>query len=150
MTSLSGEGKYEISPEMRERLDDFYGGFADEETVAKTISDIYRKDQYVIDPHTAVAAAVSRQYREKTGDHTPMVIASTASPYKFARSVLHAIDAEKYDAMSDLEQFDALHQVSGAKIPDAIEEIKNAPVRHKTVAEVPEMKSTVCRMLGLE
>ena len=150
MASLSGEGKYEISPEMRERLDDFYGGFADEETVAKTISDIYRKDQYVIDPHTAVAAAVSRQYREKTGDHTPMVIASTASPYKFARSVLHAIDAEKYDAMSNLEQFDALHQVSGAKIPDAIEEIKNAPVRHKTVAEVPEMKSTVCRMLGLE
>ena len=79
-----------------------------------------------------------------------MVIASTASPYKFARSVLHAIDAEKYDAMSDLEQFDALHRVSGVKIPDAIEEIKNAPVRHKTVAEVPEMKSTVCRMLGLE
>lgn len=71
------------------------------------IGKLYREEQYVIDPHTAVAACVLEKYRRETGDETKTVIASTASPYKFARSVLHAIEADRYDPMTDLEQIDA-------------------------------------------
>lgn len=148
MEDLSEKGEYEITAEMKEKLADFCGGFASEEEVSATIADIYAKDHYVIDTHTAVAAAVYRKYAAETGDHTKTVIASTASPYKFARAVLHAIDA-KYDTLTDLEQFDALREVSGVRIPQAIEDIRSAPVLHNRCAEVNEMKKTVREILGL-
>ena len=150
MASLREGGKYEITDSMKEGLADFYAGYATEKEVAGTIGRIHAECGYVIDPHTAVAATVYHRFREETGDDTPAVIASTASPYKFARAVLHSIDAEKYDAMTDMEQFDALHEVSGVKIPAAIEEIKTAPVRHKTVSSVEDMQKTVRDMLGID
>ena len=150
MESLSGKGSYEITGDMKEKLADFYGNYASEEEVSEIIAKLYEQDQYVIDTHTAVAACVLEKYRKETGDGTKTVIASTASPYKFARSVLHAIDREKYDAMSDLEQFDALEAVSGVRVPRAIEEIRSAPVRHDTVAEVDGMEAAVRKILGLE
>ena len=149
MDALSRGGKYEITPEMRDQLADFYGNYASEDEVAATISRIYREDGYVLDTHTAVAAVVYGKYTEETGDRTKTVIASTASPYKFARSVLHAIDREKYDPMQDMEQIDALAAVSGVKVPEAIEEIRTAPVRHHTVAEVGGMEAAVKKILGL-
>ncbi|MDO4491226.1 MAG: threonine synthase [Lachnospiraceae bacterium] len=148
MDALSGEGEYQITEEMKEKLADFCGGFASEAEVSATIADIYKKDGYVIDTHTAVAAAAYRKYVAETGDTTKTVIASTASPYKFARAVLHSID-EKYDALTDLEQFDALAEVSGVKIPQAIEEIRTAPVRHDRCVEVNEMEKAVKEILGL-
>ncbi|MCC6095515.1 MAG: threonine synthase [Eubacterium sp.] len=149
MKALSEGGRYEITPDMQEKLSDFIGGYATEQEVFATIHKLYAQDHYVIDPHTAVAATVYDAYTAKSSDITPTVIASTASPYKFARNVLHAIDAKKYDPMTDLEQFDALHEVSGVKIPAAIEEIKSAPIRHNTVAEIGEMKDVIRRMLGV-
>ena len=80
MESLSGNGAYTITEDMRARLGDFYGNFASEEETAGTIRSLYEKEGYVIDPHTAVAACVYEKYREKTGDNTPSVIVSTASP----------------------------------------------------------------------
>lgn len=150
MASLREGGKYEITDSMKEGLADIYAGYATEKEVAGIIGRIHAECGYVIDPHTAVAATVYHRFREETGDDTPAVIASTASPYKFARAVLHSIDAEKYDAMTDMEQFDALHEVSGVKIPAAIEEIKTAPVRHKTVSSVEDMQKTVRDMLGID
>ena len=76
------------------------------------------------------------------------VIASTASPYKFARSVLHAID-DKYDAYDDMEQFDILSSVSKTKLPDAILELKNAEIRHRDVIEASDMKETILKKLGV-
>ncbi|MEE0954977.1 MAG: threonine synthase [Eubacterium sp.] len=148
MKKLSSGGKYEITDNMRAGFADFYGGFAPEEEVFATIKKIYENDHYVIDPHTSVAASVKDDYVKATGDDRVTVIASTASPYKFARNVLKAIDP-KYDSQTDLEQFDTLHEVSGVAVPAAIEDIKSAPVRHKTVAEVSEMEQTVKDMLGL-
>ncbi len=149
MESLSGTGIYEISGEMREKLEDFYGNYATEEEVSEIIAKLYREDRYVIDTHTAVAACVLEKYRRETGDETKTVIASTASPYKFARSVLHAIDGAKYDGMTDLEQIDDLEAVTGVKVPRAIEEIRSAPVRHNTVADVEGMEAAVRKILGL-
>ncbi len=147
MKSLSENGSYEIDAAMKAQLRDFYGAYAAEDQVFAAIHDIYDKDAYVIDTHTGVAAAVYGQYVAETGDKIPTVIASTASPYKFARNVLHAIDGDKFDGLSDMEQFDAMHEVSKVKIPNAIEEIKTAPIRHKTVIETSEMEAEVKRIL---
>jgi len=132
MRELSEKGCYSITPGMKEKLADFYGGYATEQEMSAAIAELYEKEKYIIDPHTAVAAAVYNKYRRETGDDTCTVIVSTASPYKFTRSVMNAIDT-KYDRLSDFELFDELHAISGVKIPKAIEDIRTAPVRHDTV-----------------
>lgn len=148
MQSLASEGAYEITPAMREKLTDFYGNFATEEETAQTIRNLYEETGYVIDTHTAVAADVYKKYKADTKDMTKAVIASTASPFKFTRSVMKAIDP-KYDSMGDFELVDELSVIGKVEVPKAIEEIRNAEIRHQTVVEVPEMKAVVKKFLGM-
>ena len=148
MKSLSEAGKYDITESMKAQLADFYGEYASEADTAEEIREVYEKTGYVLDTHTAVASKVRRKYLAETKDETKTVIASTASPYKFTRSVMNAID-EKYDKMSDFELVDELNKISGVAVPKAIEEIRTAPVLHDTVVEVDEMKTTVKKFLGL-
>ncbi len=150
MTELSKSGKYTITPAMREQLKDFCGYFASEPESAATIRGAWQEDAYVMDPHTSVAACAYRKYREESGDTRTTVIASTASPYKFTRSVMEAIDAEKYGKMGDFELVDELQALSGTAVPKAIEEIRSAPVRHRTVCEVQDMEQTVRDFLGVK
>ena len=149
MTMLTGEGKYAITPEMREQLKDFYGNYTNEAETAEVIKNLYEKTGYVIDTHTAVAAGVYGKYKKETGDTTKTVIASTASPFKFTRSVMDAIDKEKYDAMSDFELVDELSRIANVKVPNAIEEIRSAKVLHDMVCEVNEMPSVVKKFLNM-
>ena len=142
MKSLQENGSYTITEDMRAQLTSFYGNFASEEETAAVIQEIYKEAGYIIDTHTAVAAAVYKKYQKETGDKTKTVIASTASPYKFTRSVMTAIDA-KYDSKPDFELVDELEKLSKVKVPQAIEEIRTAPVLHKTVCEVEEMEQVV-------
>jgi threonine synthase len=148
MASLAKTGAYEITDEMKAALSDFSGGYATEEETAEEIRRVYEKEGYVIDTHTAVASHVSRVYREHTGDQAVTVIASTASPYKFARSVMQAIDP-KYADCGDFELIDELSVLSHTKIPAAIEEIRTAPVLHDHVIEIGEMKDSVKQFLGI-
>lgn len=148
MAALTGKGKYEISAQMRSELGDFYGNYATEEETAAEIGRLYRECGYVIDTHTAVASAVYRKYRQETGDDTKTVIASTASPFKFARSVMNAIDG-KQDAKTDFQLIDELSALAGVKVPGAVEEIRTAPVLHNRQCEVGEMKDTVKEFLNL-
>ena len=148
MKSLRETGKYEITPEMKAQLSDFYGNYATEEEDAAAIKRLYEDTGYVIDTHTAVAATVYEKYKKDTGDDTVTVIASTASPYKFTRSVMNAIDS-KYDSMSDFELVDELSKLSNVAVPKAIEEIRTAPVLHDTVCEVDEMSASVKKLLGI-
>ena len=149
MKALSTEGSYEISEEMKAELADFYGNYASEAETAEEISTVYGDTGYVLDTHTAVASAVYGKYVAETGDAKKAVIASTASPYKFTRSVMNAIDAEKYDAMGDFELVDELCVLSGVTVPNAIEEIRNAEVRHNTVCDAADMKDAVKAFLGI-
>ena len=149
MESLAADGKYVIDEQMKAQLADFYGNYANEEETAETIRWIYEGCGYVIDTHTSVAASVYRKYVEETGDTTKTVIASTASPYKFTRSVMEAIDSEKYAAMGDFELVDELSAISKVPVPNAIEEIRSAEIRHNTVAEVDEMSGVVKKILGI-
>ena len=148
MDQLSKEGKYTITEEMKAQLSDFYGNYATEEQTAKAIKSMYDNTEYVLDTHTAVAVAVYKKYRAKTRDNTATVVASTASPFKFARSVMNAIDP-KYDAMSDFELIDEMAKIGHLKVPNAIEEIRNAQIRHNTVCEVDEMPAVVKSFLGM-
>lgn len=149
MSKLNHDGVYAITPEMREQLVDFYGNYATEEETAEEIASVYKKTGYVLDTHTAVASCVYRKYRKETGDNAKAVIASTASPYKFTRSVMNAIDKETYDRLSDFELVDELHKLSGVAVPRAIEEIRTAPVLHDTVVDKDEMKAIVKKFLGI-
>ena len=148
MAALTGEGRYEITDEMKAALKDFYGNYADEAQTAAEIKRLYEDCGYVIDTHTAVASAVYRKYVEETGDHTKTVIASTASPFKFTRSVMNAIDG-KYDEMGDFELVDELSRIANVRVPQAIEEIRTAPVLHDTQCEAAEMKDTVKKFLKI-
>jgi threonine synthase len=143
MKALASAGKYEITPEMKAQLGDFYGNYTSEAETAEVIRNLYEKTGYIIDTHTAVAAGVYQKYKEETGDTaTKTVIASTASPFKFTRSVMDAIDS-KYDSMTDFELVDELSKIGNVAVPQAIEEIRSAQVRHNTVCEVNEMPQVV-------
>lgn len=149
MTALTKDGVYEITPQMQEKLKDFYGNYASEEETAEAIRTLYEKTGYILDTHTAVAASVYGKYKAETKDEqTATVIASTASPFKFSRSVMDAIDP-KYDALEEFELIDELSKIGNVKIPNAIEEIRNAPVRHKATCEVDEMPRVVKEFLGM-
>lgn len=148
MNDLKSKGVYAITEEMKKNLADFEAGYATEEQVKQTIHDLYTDTGYVIDTHTAVAASVYNEYRKNTGDTAKPVIASTASPYKFARSVMTAIDAS-YDAMEEFELIDELHKVSQMDIPNAIEEIRNAEIRHTTECDIDQMEASVKAVLGV-
>ena len=148
MKALSETGVYTITPQMREQLADFVGGYATEEETAAAIKELYDRTGYIIDTHTAVAASVYNKYRANSGDTAKTVIASTASPFKFTRSVMKAIDA-RYDAMGDFELVDELSKIGNVKIPKAIEEIRNAPVVHDHVCEVAQMPDAVKEFLGI-
>lgn len=148
MQALSGQGVYTITDDMKSGLADFYGNYATEAETAATIKKVYESDNYIMDTHTAVAATVYDKYVAATGDTLPTVIASTASPYKFTRSVMNAID-EAYDKQTDFELVDELQKLSGVKIPQAIEDIRTAPVRHDTVCDKEDMLTVVKKFLGV-
>lgn len=143
MNDLNTHGKYEITPEMKAQLADFYGNYTSETETAAEIKNLYEKTGYIIDTHTAVATGVYHKYLKNTSDaDTKTVIASTASPFKFTRSVMDAIDP-KYDSMTDFELVDELSRIGNVSVPNAIEEIRTAPIRHNTVCEVDQMPAVV-------
>lgn len=149
MTELKTKGSYAITGEMKANLADFAAGYSTEEQVAKTIHDIYEDTGYVMDTHTAVAATVYKAYREDSKDDRKTVIASTASPYKFAGSVMSAIDP-KYKGQDDFKLIEELQKVSGTELPNAIKEIMNAEIRHNTECDVNQMEQTVKNILGVK
>ncbi|MFI3201630.1 MAG: threonine synthase [Eubacteriales bacterium] len=148
MDTLASVGRYEITEDMQNELIDFVGDYASEQETADTIEALYKKTGYVIDTHTAVAACVHNKYQEATKDKTTTIIASTASPYKFARSVMNAID-HKYDALDDFALIDEMCKISKVAIPKAIDEIRSAPILHKTVCDKKDMKQVVETFLQL-
>ena len=149
MQSLSGNGEYTITDEMRAQLADFYGNFCSEEETTETICRVYKESNYVIDTHTAVAAGVYEKYVKETKDVRPTVIASTASPFKFTRSVMDAISTDN-DNLDDFSLVDKLSEMSGVKVPKAVEEIRSAPVLHDRIVDAPDMPAAVLDILGIK
>lgn len=138
MADLSKFGKYSL---------DLTGGiikgyYATEDETSKAIKDMYEQNGYVLDTHTAVAYASYEKYKKETGDNTPTVIVSTASPYKFTKDVLVSIDS-MYEDMDFFRLMNKLEKISNVKIPAAIDGIENRPIRHKNVIEKTDIKEFV-------
>lgn len=145
---LGKTGRYEVSQDVKDQIKElFWAGCCDDEGTKQTIGDTFRKDHYLCDTHTAVAVNVYRQYKEATGDETKTVIASTASPYKFASSVLGAITDNIPE--DEYAQIDELNRISGLPVPKALAELKNKPVRFTGSIEKSEMEETVLKLLGI-
>lgn len=148
MDDLKTKGVYSINDDMRKSLSCFDGEYATENQVSDTIDNYYKACGYVMDTHTAVAATANKEYTDQTGDNTKSVVVSTASPYKFTRSVMESI-AKDDVSDNDFEMIEKLSKLSGVDIPDAIKQIMDAKILHDTVCTVEEMESQVIKYLGL-
>ena len=150
MAALTKDGEYVITDAMKAELSEFFGAFGSEEETAVKIKEVYDKEGYVMDTHTAVAAVAYDKYKAATGDDkTPTVIASTASPYKFTRSVMEALGEEHKD-LDDFGLVDALSALSGVPVPRAVEEIRTAPVLHDRVVDAVDMPAAVKDILKIK
>lgn len=147
MTALQTVGYYDITGADQSILSLFDAAFATEAETTAEIKRVYEESNYIEDPHTAVASAVYQKYKNKTGDHTPTVIASTASPYKFPVVAVEAVTGQSN--LTDFEALAILHELSGVVLPPAVDGLETAPVRHKTVVAATEMKKEVERYLGI-
>lgn len=147
MESLVNEGEYQLSAVKPEILELFAADFATEQETTDEIKRVYDVADYIEDPHTAVASAVYHKYKEKTGDHTPVVIASTASPYKFPRVAVAAVQGE--DPADDFAAVKELNRLSGVAVPKAVDGLETAEVRHKTVVATADMQKAVESYLGV-
>jgi threonine synthase len=148
MSKLKNEGRYEVSVGMKDRLKEFYGNFATEEETVDAIRKIYDSSKYVIDTHTAVAYEVFEKYKDETKDDAVTVIASTASPFKFPRSVNEALNFEQKEA-SDFQMVETLSKNFDIKIPKGILNLESKPVIHNTTCNKENMRTVIKEFLGL-
>ena len=150
MNRLTTQGWYQISHDALERLQSvFYGGFADRADTSKSIKEAFDKYGYLLDPHSAVGYSVLQKYREETGDTTPAVLASTASPFKFNRAVLEAIgrDTSHKDEFSLLQE---LSSITEQVIPEKLAELRSLTEIHQGVCEKEGMAKVILKFLGID
>jgi len=148
MEQLSKSGTYSIPPAMRKKLTDFVPGYATEEEMRTQIGEVFKATGYCLDTHTAVASRVYYDYRKKSGDTTPSVVASTASPYKFVKSVMSSIDS-KYEQEDELTLLREFPKLSGIPMPQAIKDILDAKVLHDLECDPERMEEIVKKILKM-
>ena len=145
---LKNSGTFCVTDDMEKKITElFWGGCCNDMQTLETIGNTYKEYGYLCDTHTAVAVNVYGQYVKATGDNRPVVIASTASPYKFADSVLSALTDDKADG--DFEKVRQLSRLTSTEIPEPIKALENADIRFNDVCEKDEMLSTVYSALKI-
>ncbi len=142
MKQLNTEGQYTVDSDVLATIsENFKGYYADEEKTGATIKDYFKNHSYLSDTHTAVALSCAEQYISETGDKTPMVVASTASPYKFAADVLKSITGNTpKDALKALE---ILSEISGTEISYPLRNLADRHVRFTNTIEHKDMLAEV-------
>ncbi len=146
MNNLKENGKYEITPEMKENMSCFYGGYADDQKTVEAIESLYGKYGYTVDTHTAVAYQVYADYVKATGDDAQTLIASTASPFKFPRSVLEGL-GQAVDTYNDFELVELLSAKANIEIPAPIKDIDKRPVRHSDICDKDDLDQVILDVL---
>lgn len=150
MNKLKTEGKYEVSDKVKEAIKkEFYGGYCDDSETKSTISKLYKDANYLCDTHTAVAVSVYDKYVSETGDKTPTVIASTASPYKFSKSVLQAV-TDDVKNMNEFDMVNKLNELTGVEVPKPLSSLKDKKVRFSDVVRSDDMQNYVLKSLGVK
>lgn len=146
MKKLVQEGKYEVPNKIKNSLDMFYGNYASETESEKELRELYKSSHYIMDTHTAVAYSVYQKYRLETLDETCTIIVSTASPFKFGRSVCKAIDIETF-CLDDFEVNTKLSESTGNKIPTNLSQLKSKKILHIKNCEKTQMKNAIEEIL---
>ncbi|MCM8710904.1 threonine synthase [Clostridium sp. SYSU_GA19001] len=146
MEQLSKEGWYEINEEMKKKLECLYADFATEDETLSAVKKVQEDSHYLIDTHTAVAYEVYEKYKKSTGDETVTVIASTASPFKFAGSMNKALNFSD-NTVSDFDIIDDMSKKYDIQIPKSIQSLKNKEIRHKVTCKKDEMKELIKKFL---
>ena len=145
MKQLKEEGAYTVPDALKAAIQkEFWAAYCDDARAAEIIGRVYREQHYLCDPHTASGFAAAEDYRNETGDLTPMVILSTASPYKFPAAVLSAIGGDT--GGDEFEQMERLQQMTGVPIPAPLASLKGKKELHTDVIEKEAMSAYV---LGL-
>jgi len=149
MEELKTKGVYSVDPDTLHTLQmSFVGGFADEAGISKTIRDVYDRCDHVVDTHTAVGFNIYNRYYQRSGDETKTVFVSTASPFKFAPSVMDALNGAGYsNGRSDEVITKELSEESGLEIPYGLKDINKKPVLHNLLIEKENMRQTVLDLL---
>ena len=146
MAALNGEGKYQVSPEIARGVQDsFAAGWCDDARSGREIADLFREKNYLMDTHTAVAWTVLKDYRAQTGDETPAVVVSTASPFKFCSSVLEAMGVTQLQPGTAI--IDQLAQVTGVQAPEPLRSLAGKKVRFEDCVEKTAMTGVVQELL---
>ena len=149
MLSLQQDGKYSIDEATLNRIKETFAcGWLGDEDTKKCIKAVYEEDNYVADTHTAVAIKVAQDYNIKSGETYPMVILSTASPYKFNDSVLEAL-GENINGKDEFMLLDRLAQLNKDAIPYGLDKLKTAKVIHDKVCEKQDMIKAVSEFLAI-
>ncbi len=141
MNNLKQVGDYQLTKQEKETLSGIYAGFTDELAIETVVKQVFRESNYVLDPHTAVAKNVADEFRENEGDELEILIISTANPYKFPE-----VFTGKTPKGEEINQF---HQKSNMKIPLAITELDQLPIRQKDYIKTSEMKQKVRDLLKI-
>ena len=144
MTQLNTTGKYKIDAPLKKKLDKiFHADFATESETENMIKEVFGHFKYIVDPHTAVALKVLSNYRRDTRDMTPIIVASTASAFKFTNSVLKAI-GEKIEK-NELKQLENLEIITKRKIPKNLAKLSEMKILHEEICEKEEMSEKVIK-----
>ena len=149
MSELAEKGKYTVTDDVESKIKElFAAGCCDDIETKATIGKVFAEKKYLCDTHTAVAVKVYDDYKAKTGDVTPTVIASTANPYKFSASVLSAI-TDSIKADNEFDMVEELFEKSGEPVPSQLATLKGKTPRFTGVCKKEDMKQVVFDMLGI-
>ena len=149
MKQLSEDGKYEVDTATLDEIKAvFAAGCCDDTETKETIAKVFNEKGYLCDTHTAVAVKVYYDYKEKTGDTTPAIIASTASPFKFSAAVLEAV-AGGTEGLDEFEMVERLAEVTGKACPEQLANLRNKAVRFDGCCSKDKMDGVVFNMLGI-
>lgn len=149
MNELKTAGLYTVDSKTKETLRNlFWAAYATEAETMETVKSVYDRYNYLADPHTAVGINVYEKYVHATGDNTVTIAASTASPFKFNKSVVEAIFGD--ETPSDMNEFELLEYLSektGNDIPEPLKGLDKKEVLHKSVCEPESMKDQIAKIL---
>lgn len=148
MKQLNTEGMYEVNDEIREFIRDFYGNYATREEIYDAIKEVYEKQNYVMDTHTAVAYAVKEKYIKETKDDKQVLVVSTASPFKFPRSICSALNID-VDEISDFEVLKRLSEAIENEIPENLSNLENSKILHDEVCDKGQMRDAILAFLNV-
>ncbi len=143
MSDLQTTGKFTLDKEL---FKEFFAGFATEDEVEGEIKKVYKETGYLLDPHTAVGSVVSRQFREKGKSSNQIIVAATASPFKFPKVICEALDINT-NGLSDFDMIDKICEKTGLKEPNIIKTIKTTKEVHNKVLQINEVKDNIMRFL---